>query len=124
MAQNTDTLNVEQTIETVGNFVLNFIPKVDIQKELEEYWCIVALNEDSLFSAQEGNKFCSYTNVNTFVDPKKLKLYQLFIGLGYREFRLQSLSQPKRKFYFNVDTIESVIAYSDATDPHSNNRIR
>lgn len=30
MAQNTDTLDVEQTIETVGNFMLNFIPKVDI----------------------------------------------------------------------------------------------
>lgn len=44
MAQNTATLNVEQTIETVGNFVLSFVPKVDIQKELEEYWCIVALN--------------------------------------------------------------------------------
>jgi hypothetical protein len=44
MAQNTAPLSVEQTIDTVGNFVLSFIPKPDIQKELEEYWCIVALN--------------------------------------------------------------------------------
>lgn len=92
MAQNTATLNVEQTVETVGNFMLSFIPKVDIQKELEEYWCIVALNEEVLLSSQEGNKLCTGTNISTIVDPKKLKLYQLFIGLGYREFRLHSLS--------------------------------
>lgn len=84
MAQDTSTLNVEQTVETVGNFILKFIPKEEIQRELEEYWCIVALNEELLFNTQSGISFCTSPTVNSFVDPKKLKLYQLFMGLGYR----------------------------------------
>jgi hypothetical protein len=93
MAHSNEPLQVEETIETVGNFMLNFIPKVDVRKELEEYWCIVALNEEGLFSSKDSSKLCSFSNnISSYVDPNKLKLYQLFIGLGYREFRLQSLS--------------------------------
>jgi hypothetical protein len=44
MAHNTAPLDVEESIEAVSNFILNFIPKIEIQKELEEYWCIIALN--------------------------------------------------------------------------------
>ena len=40
-------------------------------------------------------------------DPKSLKLYQLFIGLGSHEFRFQSLENPKDKFFVNVDTVRT-----------------
>ena len=86
LARSDQILNVEDTVETVSNFMLGFIPKADIQKELEEHWCIVALNEEALFRFRESSSFCSSGNniSSAYVDPKTLKLYQLFIGLGYR----------------------------------------
>ena len=44
MADSTDTISVDELVDTVGDFISSFLPQINHSKELEEYWVIVALN--------------------------------------------------------------------------------
>ena len=74
----------------MGQFALSFLKTapipINIDKEMEEFWCIVALNESAL-AFTELNATCNLSGKSS----AELKLYQLFIGVGSKEIRLQSL---------------------------------
>ncbi len=65
---NSGPLDVNETLEAVGNFITKFIPREDTQKALEEYWCIVALNEEALESTKRGSSLCTTANHPASVD--------------------------------------------------------
>lgn len=102
-------LEPEEVLDTVANFALSFIPPPNISKELEEYWCIVVLNEDALELSEGGSQLCSAGGkLRSKVDPRSQKLYQLFIGLAGKEVRLTSLEDYRRRFTVNLDTVETI----------------
>lgn len=69
-------------MDNVVNYVKLFVPEEETQHELEEFWCIVGLNEFALNNASSGVCSCSHIPFNG--DFNRLNLYQLFIGLGKR----------------------------------------
>jgi len=76
-----DTLKAEEVVNTVANFLLSFLTPANVEKELEEFWCIVALNEDTLHVEDQFCSCSTNTSIGSY-DINSLKLYQLFIGLG------------------------------------------